>query len=408
MQTSLSPHVNPAADSEPGYGQLFAVLIRRFPWFLLVFMASVGAGYYVYRKTPPTYKSSMELLVEPNYQGKAQGTGEENQFIESNVEIKTETQLELMDKSSLIKQAVEKLEPEYPDLTVKDVQNGLTSKEIRSEESNVATNIFQIEYADRDPQKTKRVLEALQQVYLDFNKEQQKKRLQKGLKVVRDQKKKETEKLSQAERKLQSFRELYNLTDPQTQAQANENALNNIQQERRTTHNQYKEAQAKIRSLQQQLKRTPQKALVSSRLSQSSRYQSLLNEIQKTELAIAQANLRFTESHPDVLKLKQQLAEQKQLLRQEVGRALGGSNVDTSAVNTGELLNQGQLSQTDLNLASTLVETQTELFALAARDQSLAQKEEQLNKDLKKFPTLLAQYNRLQPQVTRSRDSLQE
>ncbi|MEO0839830.1 MAG: polysaccharide biosynthesis tyrosine autokinase [Cyanobacteria bacterium J06643_5] len=408
MQTSLSPHVNPAADSEPGYGQLFAVLIRRFPWFLLVFMASVGAGYYVYRKTPPTYKSSMELLVEPNYQGKAQGTGEENQFIESNVEIKTETQLELMDKSSLIKQAVEKLEPEYPDLTVKDVQSGLTSKEIRSEESNVATNIFQIEYADRDPQKTKRVLEALQQVYLDFNKEQQKKRLQKGLKVVRDQKKKETEKLSQAERKLQSFRELYNLTDPQTQAQANENALNNIQQERRTTHNQYKEAQAKIRSLQQQLKRTPQKALVSSRLSQSSRYQSLLNEIQKTELAIAQANLRFTESHPDVLKLKQQLAEQKQLLRQEVGRALGGSNVDTSAVNTGELLNQGQLSQTDLNLASTLVETQTELFALAARDQSLAQKEEQLNKDLKKFPTLLAQYNRLQPQVTRSRDSLQE
>ena len=50
MQTSLSPHVNPAADSEPGYGQLFAVLIRRFPWFLIVFLASVGAGYYVYRK----------------------------------------------------------------------------------------------------------------------------------------------------------------------------------------------------------------------------------------------------------------------------------------------------------------------------------------------------------------------
>ena len=73
-------------------------------------MASVGAGYYMYRKTPPTFKSVMDLLVEPNYQGKAQGTGlDKNQFTDTNVEIDTATQLNLMGSSSLIKQAVEKL-----------------------------------------------------------------------------------------------------------------------------------------------------------------------------------------------------------------------------------------------------------------------------------------------------------
>ncbi len=409
MQTSLSPHVNPAADSEPGYGQLFAVLIRRFPWFLIVFLASVGAGYYVYRKTPPTYKSSMDLLVEQNYQGKAEGNGlEKNEFTDPNVKIDTATQLSLMRSSSLIKQAVEKLKPEYPEITVKDIKSSLSLKQLRSEEDDVATKIFQVEYAAKDPQKTQRVLEAIREVYLDYNKEQQRRRLRSGLRVIREQKKKVTDELNKAESQLLRFRNSQNLTDPQTQAQAYETALNNIQQERRTTHNQYKEAQARLDSLQKQLKRTPQKALVSSRLSQSSRYQGLLNEIQTTELAIAQANLRFTAEHPDVLKLKEQLTEQKQLLKQEVGRALGGSNIDASDVNTGELLSQGQLSQTDLNLASTLVETQTNLFALAARDQSLAEKEQQLQQELTKFPRLLAEYNRLQPQVDRSRKRLQE
>ncbi|MGB3651252.1 MAG: GumC family protein, partial [Rivularia sp. (in: cyanobacteria)] len=409
MQTSLSPHVNPAADSEPGYGQLFAVLIRRFPWFLIVFMASLGAGYFVYRRTPPTYKSSMELLVEQNYQGKAEGAGlEKNEFTDSNVKIDTATQLNLMASSSLIKQAVEKLKPEYPQISVKEIKSSLALKQLRSKEDDVATKIFQVEYTGFDPLKTQRILESIRSVYLDYNEEQQKKRLRSGLRVIREQKKKVTDDLNQAEAQLLRFRNSQSLTDPQTQAQAYENALNNIQQERRTTHNQYKEAQARLDSLQKQLKRTPQKALVSSRLSQSTRYQSLLNEIQTTELAIAQANLRFTAEHPEVLKLKEQLTEQKQLLQQEVGRALGGSNVDTSSIDSSDLLNQGQLSQTDLNLASSLVETQTNLLALAARDQSLAEKEEQLSKELKKFPLLLAQYNRLQPQVDRSRKRLQE
>ncbi len=407
-QASLSPHVNPAADTEPGYGQLFAVLIRRFPWFLIVFVASVGAGYYIYKKTPPTYKSSMELLVEPNYQGTTEGTElEKNQFTDSSVKIDTATQLNLMRSSSLIKQAVDKLKPEYPQITVQQIKSALSLEQVRSKEDNIATKIFRVEYTGQDKLKTQRVLEAIRQVYLDYNQEQQRKRLGNGLKVVREQKKNVADELNQAEAKLLRFRKSENLTDPSTQAKAYEDALNSVQQERTTTRNQYKEAQARLNSLQQQLKSTPQNALISSRLSQSTRYQSLLNEIQKTELAIGQANLRFTENHPEVLKLREQLVEQKQLLQQEVGRALGGSNVDANAINSAEILNQGQLSQTDLNLASNLAETQTNLFSLAARDQSLAQREEQLSEALKKFPLLLAQYNRLQPQVDISRQNLQ-
>ena len=57
MRSSLSPHVNPVVEvDEPGYGQLFAVLIRRFPWFLVVFLLCVAVGGFIGKKTHPTYK----------------------------------------------------------------------------------------------------------------------------------------------------------------------------------------------------------------------------------------------------------------------------------------------------------------------------------------------------------------
>ncbi len=40
IQTTVNPALNQSADSDPGYGQLLAVLIRRFPWFLAVFLTS--------------------------------------------------------------------------------------------------------------------------------------------------------------------------------------------------------------------------------------------------------------------------------------------------------------------------------------------------------------------------------
>ena len=42
VQTSLNPSINSVSETEPGYGQMFAVFIRRFPWFLAVLMTSIA------------------------------------------------------------------------------------------------------------------------------------------------------------------------------------------------------------------------------------------------------------------------------------------------------------------------------------------------------------------------------
>lgn len=414
VQASLNPSLNsspnsipnPTADNEVGYGKMFAVLVRRFPWFILVFLTSITLAGLITTKTKPTYKSSMQLLVEPNYQVKPDKAGLENQFTDVNIEIDTATQLNLMQSSGLIQKAVDMLQKDYPDMTVGEIKTSLVLNQIKTKEDNVLTKIFQVEYTSNDPIKTQKVLAAIRQVYVDYNKQQQDTRLQKGLQVIRDQLKKASDEVNASETNLQRFRRTQNLIDPETQAKALEDNLNKIQEERRTTRSLYQEAVARQESLQAQLNRSPQNALVSSRLSQSTRYQGLLNEIQKTELALSQERLRFTEETPSVQKLKEQLEGQKELLQQEVSRTLGG--IPAGAVAGENLLEQGQLGQIDLNLAGQLVETQTTIVALAARDQTLVQKENDLRLQIKRFPPLLAYYNRILPQLQFSRERLEQ
>jgi len=407
--SSLNPNVNPIAETEPGYGQLFAILIRRFPWFLAVFIASVGVAGFLTSKTQPTFKSSMQLQIEANYQGKKEGAGAggaENKFTESSVEIDTATQLNVMKSSGILQKAVDKLKSDYPDITVAEIKQSLVLDQVRNKPDDVATKIFQADYTSTSAEKTQKILDAVRKVYLEYNIKQQDERLRSGLRVIREQLKTVREDLTASERRLQQFRSTQKFIDPELQAKTLEDDLNRIVQVRRETRSLYEETLARQKSLEEQLKRTPQNALVASRLSQSTRYQGLLNEIQKTELALAQERLRFTDETPSVQKLIEQLQSQKELLQQEVGRTLGKSTAANAIGDT--LLQQGQLGQIDLNLAGQLAETQTNIVALSARDRILAPKEIQMREELKRFPALLAEYNRLQPQIKLSRDRLEE
>jgi uncharacterized protein involved in exopolysaccharide biosynthesis len=170
VQSSLNPNINSASETEPGYGQIFAVLWRRFPWILLVFLSSTAIAGIMALKTEPSFKSTMQLLVEPNYQGKKETDNTESQFTDTNIEIDTATQLNLMQSSGLIQKAVNKLKSEYPDLTVMDLKKSLVLNQIKTKDDNIATKIFQVDYSGNDPEKTKKVLNTIQpEVDLHFH-----------------------------------------------------------------------------------------------------------------------------------------------------------------------------------------------------------------------------------------------
>ena len=399
-------NINSIPETEAGYGELLAVLIRRRFWLLSVLCIVLAVATVKALKEKPTYKSSMQLLVESNYQGK-KGSKTENQFADSNVEIDNATQLSLMQGSQLIQRAVKLLRPEYPELDVEEIKKSLVVNQVADPKANTQTKIFEVTYTANNPTQTQKVLQIMQRVYLDYNREQQRLRLTKGLAFIDEQLPKVRKNVAQVEATLEEFRKNQNLIEPEVQAKALTEAINNIQQERRTNQAARRDLQAQYDSLEQQLASSPQEALVAARLSESSRYQALLNEIQKTDLAIAQQRIRFTDKNPVIQKLLSERNKQLSLLQAEGQRAT--PEVSAQLPGTGEsLLKERQLGATDLTIATKLLEVQTNLKGLSARDEAQAKKEQQLRVELDLFPNLLAKYTRLQTDIQLKRETFQQ
>jgi uncharacterized protein involved in exopolysaccharide biosynthesis len=289
MVEMAESNLNTVPETDPGYGQLFAILIRRRFWLLGILCLALGIATVKALTAESTYVSSLQLLVEPNYQSKKQDgqEGADKQIVDPNIEVDSATQLNLMQGSQLLQKAVDLLRPDYPDLTIKELKTSLSVFQVEGSGDDSKTKIFEANYTANDPVKTQKVLQAVQRVYLDYNREQQRVRLAKGLAFIDEQLPKARLSVSQSEAALEKFRKTQNLIEPDTQTKALADALNAIQDERRKNQAQYRELQANYNTLQQQVARSPKDALVSSRLSQSTRYQSLLNEIQKTDLALA-------------------------------------------------------------------------------------------------------------------------
>lgn len=304
--------LNPANESEFGYGQLLAILLRRSRCFVGTLGLVLAATAFITMREKPQYRSTMQLLVEPNYEQQLK-TAETPSISQTDYA----TQLNLMKSRQFIEKAVDSLSSEYPDLQVEAMRSSLELSQLEG------TKIFQAVYLNDDPVKTQRVLETLQHVYQQYNLEQQEQRLKRGLASLNEQLHVVRHDLSQSQTALQEFRQQQNLIDPQQQAAAVANALNQIIQEQQALDAQYQEAQARSAAIQQQIGLSSDDALIATRLSQSGRYQTLLNQLQQTELALAQRRVIFSDADPSVQALLEQRQNQLDLLHQEIARVLG-------------------------------------------------------------------------------------
>ena len=397
--------------------QLSTIIYRR-RWLILgvaSIVMSVATVLSVVIK--PMRESSMQMLVSSNlYQSARTYNNQDssnNDFTDSNIEVVDYTaQLQLMRSKKLISLAVQILRAEYPNISVEDIkgQKGekgpltVTQLQTGTGTRQVPSEVFEVSFKDKNPVKAQKVLEALQIVYQNFNKQQQKDRLSKGLAFVNERLPRIRQQVIQAETKLEGFRKRFNIVDPQVESTILLESIAAVKKELDTTTAQLQDVEARYSNLEQKIADSPKNALVSSRLSQSTRYQSLLDEIQKTELALAEERQRFTDNSPTVQKLIQQRQSQLALLRQEAGRSLGDK---ADANNTAQpLLTKGQLAGVDLKLVEDLIKLQTEALGLRANQQSLMESERQLRSKLNEYPALIAEYNRLLPEVETNRKTL--
>lgn len=390
------------AQPEFGYGQLFQILLRRWPWILGSLSLGIAGALYVNAQQKPAYQSSMQLLVQPNFEEdwRLSDFSESAQAPRLN-EADYATQLSLLRSNQFLVEASEQLRETYPDLTPNAIKQGFALERIG--EGRAATRIFQATYVSDDPVKTKRVLETLQQLYSDYNLQQRQDRLNQGLEHVDQQLAETQENLRTAQTSLEQFRRQENLIDPTSQGQVILAALNGVQAEQQQLNLELAELETRYQNVGQQLRLSPQAALTASRLSQASRVQTLLAEMQATSLAAANRQILFTDQDASVQVL---IAEQQNQL-DHLMREISAIVRQPVSELTPDLLSSAQLAGVDLQLVSQLVELDTTLVALEARGNSLIALESSLRQDLERFPGLIAEYDRLQPGVDIARDSLQ-
>ncbi|MEA5580263.1 polysaccharide biosynthesis tyrosine autokinase [Nodularia harveyana UHCC-0300] len=396
------------------------ILVRRRFLFLgisCLFMSITG---FLATNTKPNYQSSMQILVNSNlYEGVKLNnipSGVNSELTPPNLPIFDHSaQIKLMVSSTLIQKAVDILRHDYPDITVEDIQgknqkdSPLVVQQLESRDgiNQIPSQIIEVSFNHPDPVKTQRVLQALQKVYQEYNLEQQQERLKQGLTFVSTRLPQIKKDLNQAEKNLENFRRKHNILDPAVQSEILLESLANIQTQQQSTRAQIKDVQARYNNLEQKIADLSQNAKIASRINQSDRYQLLLREVQKTEMAIATEQMRYTDESPVVQQLKKQHQTQKNLLQQELKKLLGNKATDFS--NSKDLrLIQTQTAQVDPILVQEFIQLQTIVKGLIAHQNSLSESEKQLTSQLSKYPGLIAEYNRLLPAVETQRKILEQ
>ncbi|WP_033366498.1 GumC family protein [Mastigocladopsis repens] len=384
----------------------------------------------------PIHQSSMQILVSSKlFEGVGSNhiqEGADSKFSDPNFEsVDYTAQQKLMLSSNLIQKAVNLLRFEYPYLTVEHIKGKkgqqeplvITPLERQTVGHKVISQVFEVSFKNDDPVKAQKVLQALQKVYQEHNIELRKQSLSRGLSFINERLPKAKDTMIQAEKNLEQFRKTHHLLDPEVQGKILLQSLADIKKQLRITRAQLKDLQARYDNLKQELSSSPKNVLLSFHVSQSTQYQTLLNEIQKTDLALAQERLLYTDDFPTVQKLIQQRLSQVALLQEEIKRALGDkavqalsdtlfkekpSGTEVSSDTEEPLLTGGQVAQIDLKLLEELIQMQTAVLGLRANEKSLADSEVQMQEELTRYPSLIAEYKRLLPEVETNRKTLEQ
>ncbi|MEM8676166.1 MAG: polysaccharide biosynthesis tyrosine autokinase [Cyanobacteria bacterium P01_G01_bin.67] len=409
------------SQSDLGYGQLFATLWNRRYWFAMVFGGVLGIAIPLSLIKKPVFQSYIQVLPESNYQSKnanIRGRNEylEQQFTDASIEIDYATQLKVLKSSEILKRVIGKLGLDESELSEAEILEAFRQSLVVSQlpgdptpgnsKALAETKIIQAVYIGKSPTETQKVLEAIQEVYLEYNLEQQEKRLKDGLSFINNQIPEARADLEQAEAALTALSKEYNVVSPEEEAIALKENITNIARERENLRAERSQKTANYQTLQQQLGLSTENSVAFSRLSQSSRYQNLLDELQGIEITLANKRTKHQENSPIIQDLVMQRDSQKALLIDEAERVLGKLPANFSN-ELDAMQKQGQLVGSDTQFIDEITQAQAVLEGISKRDLALAETEVTLKQRLTEFPELIAQYRNLTQAAQVKREALQ-
>ena len=363
---------------------------------IVTFGVTAAAALLTFTKEP-VYQGKFKLLVEPVAEEQENPLSLLQQDLGG---LDYDSQIEVLQSPRVLNPIVETLQNKYPELEYEKLIR-LKKPPLRIKQID-QTKILEVSYLDEDPQKIQFVLNNLSEAYLRYSLEERRVEVQQGLDFVENQLPEVENRVDELQGKVQKFRQQYNLINPEQQAETLATQLVNFEQKSFETQAELKETKSLYSLLQKQLGLQPQQALAASYLSESPRYQNLLDELQKVEVDLAQQSARFLPSNPSIQNLSERKDRLLELLQKEANGVLG-SNLANTVDSTPNLTSPSSLR---LDLNQQYIQAANKIEILEIRQQALTEAISQLENLAKQMPAIARQYTDLKRELAVATESL--
>ncbi|NJK47411.1 polysaccharide biosynthesis tyrosine autokinase [Candidatus Gracilibacteria bacterium] len=389
-------------DEEINIRQLWSIVKHR---SRLIAAVAIGLtaliGVWTFTKTP-SYEGKFQLLVGKPIEDNP--TLSEDQMLLEGLgmsdKIDYETQIEVLRSPSILRPIIEEILRKYPDFDYKEF---FSEKKSPLKISQVdETKILEITYEDVDREKIEYILGLLSEAYLKYSLDERKTEVNQGIDFVQEQLPRLRKQVQLREKQLQQFRQRYNLLDPEQQSEQLAEQLSQLEEKYFDTQVQLNETNSLYKILEQQIGLNPDQAIAASYLSESPRYQNLLNQLQEVELELAKETSRFTDSTPIIQTLKEKRDNLLPLLQVEAQKVLG-NRLSGVVQNTPSLASPSTLR---LELNQMFVKAANEGQILQIRRMALEQQIATLKSQIRQMPILAREYTELQRELTVETESL--
>ncbi|WNN90814.1 GumC family protein [Gloeocapsopsis dulcis] len=257
------------------------------------------------------------------------------------------------------------------------------------------TDVLQVTYKDRNPERAAAVVNTLMTSYLENNIVNNRSAAAAARKFIEEQLPQAKATLQERESALRAFREQNSIVSLTEEKRTAVDTAADIQRQINTIQTQLADAQAQSALLQKQLGRGLQQASTATTASQLPVVQELLAEIQRVESQLAIDRGRFQADHPTIAASETRKAELERLLQQRVQGNFGS--------NQPQNLRGLQLSPYEQNLTQDLARSEARRLGLDSQLTALSNLQTAYTQKLNGIPKLEQQ----QGDLERERDTTQ-
>ncbi|MBE9233114.1 capsular biosynthesis protein [Cuspidothrix issatschenkoi LEGE 03284] len=370
-------------------GELWAVIRRRIILIIMGTTTVACTGVGLALNSPRIYVAKFELLTEPITAEDKVVRDDRAKADDNKID---DTKLKILQSPKLMSPLTEKVQKYYPgsgepQLNIKLLPN---------------TQILEVSYQDRNPEKVLFVLNQVSELYLQYSLDKRQTETNLGIKFVEKQLPQLLQQVEILQSKLQIFRQRYGIINAEVQGQQLANQLDQIIQKRMDNEIQLARTQTIYTSLQKQLQLEANQAEAISALSESPDYQKLLSQLQDIEATIAIKSSQYTENSPNIQNLLVQKYNLLNLVEKEKLQILG-INLSNSTMNS---LYSAAPNSARLREIQKFLEASRQIEVLKTQIQALNQAEISLEKQVKLFPGLIRQKDDLERQLKIAVDNL--